>query len=83
MKYYCALCFDEQRPGLIPDGGGIPLCPEHAARSRQSARKPPAPVVVGLQSPYELECIRRALTGTGTSMLSLGDIARPNGTTLQ
>lgn len=44
----CALCFaiSETREGNIPDGGGIPLCAEHRARTYWQSRRPPAPVVV-------------------------------------
>jgi hypothetical protein len=79
MKYYCALCsacLHERRDGFIPDGGGIPLCHEHARNPL-----PPLPLPPLIFGTYEFEMTRLALAGTPT--LSIADIVRPADATLQ
>ena len=87
MKYFCCLCeavAGEIRPGRISEGGGVPLCAEHHARSIENARKPmPPPVVTA--DPYLQACTRAALAGDGysLSLAPLANLAVPTTRTLQ
>jgi hypothetical protein len=83
----CCLCdavLGEFRPGRIHDGGGVPLCDEHRASSAENARRYVPPVVtlpLSAEDQYVRNCVAALLAGAPT--VSLSDLARPAGTTLQ
>lgn len=83
----CCLCsaIGESNPGRVPEGGGVPLCPEHRARSIEQSRKPAPPqiIMLGLQT-YEDACAAAVLDGRPVkSLASLAALVPPTSTTLQ
>jgi hypothetical protein len=67
----CCLCFDEDRPANVLNGGGVPLCWEHNAACKEQSRKTAAPRVVTLGSltpeeAYLEHAARAALLGAST-----------------